>query len=273
MSNLSPEYRKSRLRELEDKAMGTIELHAPEVPYWVGFSGGKDSIVLKDLVLKSGVKADLNYSMTTIDPPELIRYIKKHHPDINWNRPKAPFFHEMVRRGLPMRPHSRWCCHEYKEAGPNSGSNRRVMLGIRSSESRTRKDNRKIFQPCYRNKSKDYLHPILYWTDEDIWDYIHTHNLPYCSLYDEGFKRLGCVGCPFASQKARDREFKRWPRFAYLWQKFITRRYELCKEEEKPWTELFESGEHLYLAWRGLIEWPKRIKEVDGLFGKIQTKQ
>lgn len=264
MVSLFSDFREKRLNDLIEKAIETIKLFAPEeMPYWVGFSGGKDSIVLKDLVLKSGVPAEFNYSITTIDPPELIYYIKEHHPDVTRNRPKAPFFQEMVRRGIPMRPHGRWCCHEYKEAGPDSGKDRRVMLGIRSAESPNRKENRQVFQKCYRDRSKDYVHPILHWTDEDVWDYIHKFNLPYCVLYDEGFKRLGCVGCPFASQKNRDREFARWPKFAYVWEKFIIRRYEKSKAEGKEWTQLFDDGHHLYLAWRGLVPWPKKVKEPD----------
>ena len=32
--------------------------------------------------------------------------------------------------------------------------------------------------------------------DEDVWEFIHAYNIPYCKLYDTGCTRLGCVGCP-----------------------------------------------------------------------------
>ena len=62
-------------------------------------------------------------------------------------------------------------------------------------------------------KQKMYLNPILDWTEHDVWKFIKHYNLPYCSLYDEGFDRLGCVGCPMATIKKRELEFQRYPRF------------------------------------------------------------
>lgn len=50
----------------------------------VAFSGGKDSIVLKDLVKRAGVEAEFIYSPPSVDPPELIQYIKKYHKDVKW---------------------------------------------------------------------------------------------------------------------------------------------------------------------------------------------
>ena len=63
--------------------------------------------------------------------------------------------------------------------------------------------------------------PILYWTDEDIWAFIHGESIPYCKLYDEGFKRLGCIGCPMAGANGRRREFDRWPKYEQAWRRAI----------------------------------------------------
>ena len=41
------------------------------------------------------------------------------------------------------------------------------------------------------------INPILDWTSEEIWDYIHAYNLPYNPLYDKGLKRVGCWCCPY----------------------------------------------------------------------------
>ncbi len=262
MISLIIEFDNDRIAMLERKAIGRIRLYSEGVgTLWTGFSGGKDSIVLKKLILDSGVPAEFHYSMTTIDPPELIHYMKEQHKDIQWNRPKAPYFHEMVRRGLPMRPHSRWCCHEYKEAGPASGKNKTVALGVRWAESPNRVNNRQTIQQCYRDRTKTLLHPILEWTDNDVWCYIHRYELPYCSLYDEGFKRLGCIGCPFASQKARDREFERYPRFTQVYRMFVHRMYHYKIAQGKTSLNRFEDAEHLWLAWKGDVPWPKKITE------------
>lgn len=257
MYSLFPKYDAERMQMLERKAIGRIQLYADDNPLWVGFSGGKDSVVIKDLVAKSGVPAEYHYSMTTIDPPELIWYMKKYHPDIHWNRPTIPYFHEMVRRGLPMRPHARWCCAEYKEHGPVSGKNHTVVLGIRAVESRSRA-NRQTVQQCFSDKTKTLMHPILEWLDDDVWRYIHYYNLPYCCLYDEGFRRIGCIGCPFASQKARDREFARYPKFTQVYRMFVHRMYAYKKEQGKISIDRFHDAEHLWLAWKGDVVWPTK---------------
>lgn len=66
--------------------------------------------------------------------------------------------------------------------------------------------------------NKMILNPIIDWTDEDVWAFIRQENIPYCGLYDEGFHRLGCIGCPMARKHGREREFLRWPKYkaAYL---------------------------------------------------------
>ncbi len=250
MADLFPKFLRSELDKKVDEATGFLEEKAPDPhkpSYWVGFSGGKDSIVLKDVIRRSCVEAELHYSVTTIDPPELIYYNRKFHPDVIWDYPKKPFMVAMSERGLPMRPHGRWCCQEYKESGPNSTSKcRLVVLGIRQAESSSRKSRQKEEQ-CYRVKSKRMIHPLIEWTNDNIWEYIKTRNLPYCELYDQGFKRLGCVGCPFASQKNRDREFARWPRYRALYVKYIIRLYE--KNKHKPWAQVFKDGNDLAEAW------------------------
>lgn len=57
------------------------------------------------------------------------------------------------------------------------------------------------------------VNPLAYWTDADIWNYSRDVKLEQCSLYSEGFDRLGCIGCPLAREQNRRREFSRWPKF------------------------------------------------------------
>lgn len=74
-----------------------------------------------------------------------------------------------------------------------------------------------MIEQCYR-RHKTTLNPIIDWSDSEIWEYIHGEQIEYCSLYDEGMKRLGCVGCPMAGKHQREKEFARWPKYktAYL---------------------------------------------------------
>lgn len=75
-----------------DKGQEAIELlkeHEPPEGYHVSFSGGKDSCVIYDLVKKAGVKYDVHYSLTTVDPPELVYFIQKEYPEV-WEARNIP---------------------------------------------------------------------------------------------------------------------------------------------------------------------------------------
>lgn len=73
-------------------------------------------------------------------------------------------------------------------------------------------ETRKMVEQCYK-RHKTTVNPIIDWTDEDVWAFIKAENIPYCGLYDEGFSRIGCIGCPMAGQHRREREFARWPKY------------------------------------------------------------
>ena len=72
-------------------------------------------------------------------------------------------------------------------------------------------------ESCYK-RTKVTINPIIDWDDSEVWDFIESNGIPYCSLYEEGFERLGCIGCPMARTKGREREFLRWPKYkdAYI---------------------------------------------------------
>ena len=55
--------------------------------------------------------------------------------------------------------------------------------------------------------------PILDWTAVEVWDYIQYYHLPYSHLYDLGFCRIGCIGCPLKSLRLREKDFLIWPSY------------------------------------------------------------
>ena len=67
---------------------------------------------------------------------------------------------------------------------------------------------------CYKTHTTT-VNPIIDWTTEEVWEFIREYKVPYCSLYDEGFERLGCIGCPMSSHQAE--EFQRWPKYKKLY--------------------------------------------------------
>lgn len=77
---------------------------------------------------------------------------------------------------------------------------RKPFLGIMATESNLRKQA--FFEgECNAFKAKRPVsRPLMFWTDEDIWKYLKTFNVPYCDLYDKGLKRTGCMFCLYGCQ-------------------------------------------------------------------------
>lgn len=218
----------------------------PEIGYYLAFSGGKDSIVLKRLAEMSGVKFESWYNLTTIDPPELVKFIKEKHPDVKWNRPEKPMLQQLVSRGYPTR-RSRWCCEKYKEGG---GDGRTVLTGIRWAES-PKRSKRQMVEHCDKGKGKFNVRPIIDWSEKDVWNFIREQKIEYCSLYDEGWKRIGCLFCPMTSAKNRIRDLNRYPRIANNFIRAFQKLYER-KMEKNPTGKFikdFKSGEEMFYWW------------------------
>lgn len=201
--------------EVDKVAVAIERLRAfePKDGYYLAFSGGKDSIVILDLAKEAGVKFDAHYHVTQLDPPELVRFIKT-FPDVEWDMPSESPWALFRRKGfLPTRV-ARYCCEVLKERG---GADRIVVTGVRALES-ARRSKRRMMEPCLRDKRKTFLNPIIDWSGDEVWQYIRERELPYCSLYDEGFERLGCVLCPTALSRM-SREAERWPKIAAQWRR------------------------------------------------------
>lgn len=249
--------------DLSRKVRDSIErlkAFCPPEGYYLAFSGGKDSVVCKALMDMAGVKYDATYRVTSVDPPELVRFIRDKHPDVIRALPRdkdgkqITMWNLIPRKLMPPTRTRRYCCADLKESG---GDGRMTVTGVRWAESVNRKNNsgvvlirdagkkgvkelndnlnftltnrggvvltndnedsRRMVESCYK-RHKTVLNPIIEWTDDDVWEFIKAENVPYCGLYDDGWKRLGCIGCPMASKHGREKEFLTWPKYkaAYL---------------------------------------------------------
>lgn len=215
----------------------------PKEGYYLAFSGGKDSIVIKKLAELAKVRFDSFYNVTTIDPPDLIYFIKKFHKDVKWNRPEKPLLKKMIDKKFPPLRTQRWCCEIYKEGG---GSGKRVITGIRKAES-LKRSRRKLVEFCFRDNTKQYINPIINWSDSEVWEFIRSYKLPYCNLYDRGFKRIGCLFCPMAG-KHRLIEAELYPNYIKLFIKAFEELYEYRKKNGlklKNW----KNGEDFFNWW------------------------
>jgi len=230
----------------EGIAIKRLQQFEPSEGYYLAFSGGKDSVVLKILADKAAVKYDAHYSVTTIDPPELVYFIRRNHPEVIWDRPEKAFLTRLVENGFPLRQ-GRWCCEEYKEGG---GTGRVVLTGIRAAESVKRR-KRRMVEVCMKDPSKHFVHPLIDWTELQIWSYIRSNNTPYCELYDQGFKRLGCLFCPMAYHKQRQHEVRLYPRYAAAFRKSFRALYEKRKQAGAKSVERWPNGDAMFDWWIG----------------------
>ena len=221
-------------------------------PYYGCFSGGKDSCVIKQLAVEAGVEVVWHYSNTTMDPPELVRFIRDIHSDVKIQHPKKNLVVRMTEMGIAPTRKIRWCCREYKENRPPRNSV--LVLGVRHAES-PRRRNFWLDLMYHQNKDSYSVCPILLWSDEMVWEFIRRRNISYCNLYDEGFSRLGCIGCPLSSSKIRQRAFERWPRYERLWRLGFTRmwkrHYKRITKTGEEWfgSRTFSDEEEMWQWW------------------------
>lgn len=230
-------------------AISLLQAWEPPEGFYFADSGGACSSATKDILNKAGVKYDGHYCESPIDPPQIRSFLREHHPDTQWDNHAKNFWKTVNEKGLPMRK-SRWCCEIIKEAG---GKDRIVVVGNRRAEGGTRKHQCNIQVGEGRARGKTFIRPIIDFDDYDLWQYIRENNVPYCSLYDEGFKRLGCVLCPFS--RDIEREMQYFPKITNLWLLACNRLVKAEKERGylgkrgKPLKYQFKTGQEKFDWW------------------------
>jgi phosphoadenosine phosphosulfate reductase len=255
-------------KPLDEVAMDALREFAPRdgKPYWLAYSGGKDSDNILDLTKRSGVLFEAHYSYIVLDPPELRRHIREMMRDPTNHLTIDPPLRSIVslaheKQFLPRRS-ARWCCELMKEG--RSPPDRTVITGVRWAESNRRR-SRGLFEQRRSGRGK-CVNPIIGWETSDVWTYIRERGLPYSELYDQGMKRVGCVLCPLArnvrpdyQEKAR-REIERWPGIARIW-------YRVCEIAWSYHKAEFESPQALWDWWIRSEPSEKKDDGECGLFG------
>ena len=220
-----------------------LALHMqPERGFWLAFSGGKDSQCIYHLAKMAGVRFEAHYSLTTLDPPELVRFIRSQYPDVIIDRPAKSFVELCLGKKILPTRRIRFCCSELKES---QGKGFVTMIGIRREESARRKKRNAIekigtkkayraemdltgmkesgFQ-CVKGSDRFTIAPILEWTHEDVWNFLNkVVKVPHCELYDKGYTRLGCLFCPMSSLNSIRRDEQRYPKYKAVLMRMIRR--------------------------------------------------
>ena len=243
--------------ELIRKAEKLALIYDQENGFYNTFSGGKDSQALYYIVKMSGVKFQTHINFTSVDPADVVRFVKTQYPSVIRHKPQISIYKKAIEIGLLPTMTKRWCCKEYKEGG---GAGKVNLIGIRREESVKRSkrnevevsakkfsgnidefnewSNKQIERKrkrisknqdefslkndnevrCINGKDSIIISPIFDWTQKDVWYFLNNIiKAPHCKLYDEGQTRIGCIMCPMRSLKQTKKDIEKFPYIKKKW--------------------------------------------------------
>lgn len=134
-------------RNKVDVAIRRLQSFEPPEGYYLCFSGGKDSQCIYHLAKMAGVKFDAHFNLTSVDPPEVINFVRQNYPDVRFEIPRdadgkrCTMWSLIVKCKMPPTRNYRYCCQYLKEGG---GTGRMVITGVRWAESRRRRENHSV---------------------------------------------------------------------------------------------------------------------------------
>lgn len=272
-------------KKLEERAIKYFRQFEPESePYYLAYSGGKDSDVIKLLAKLASVKYEAVHNLTSVDAPETVNYIKS-QKDVRTDIYEKSMWRLIEEKLFPPTRITRYCCSELKERG---GKGRLVVTGVRWAESVNRNENqglvtiigkpkttvkqatendvnftltgkggvvlnndnsssRKFVEMCYTNR-KTMLNPIIDWEDGNVWEFLNHYGCKSNPLYECGYKRIGCIGCPVAG-KHRHVEFERYPKYRENYVKAFDRMLLRRKEKGLEILPTWYNGEAVMRWW------------------------
>lgn len=255
-----------------------MSLHHYQKPLVCTYSGGKDSDVMLELFKRSGIPFEVHNSHTTADAPQTVRHIREvfHQLELDgikceiekptYQGERTSMWRLIPKKLMPPTRLARYCCSVLKETGC---ANRYIATGVRWDESTSRKkwnefsapnqkehfskivlmnDNdswRRMSELCMR-QNKMVVNPIIDWTHSDIWEFINSEHIETCELYQCGYDRVGCIGCPLASKK-RYKEFADFPEYKKLYIHAFDRMLEERKRRGKE--SKWKDGYEVFLWW------------------------
>lgn len=242
---------------LIQKAERLAKMYDPENGFYLAFSGGKDSQALYHITQLAGVAFKAHFSPTSVDPPQVIRFIKKQYPDVEFEKVDKSMYQVAKEMGMVPTMKLRWCCAKFKES---AGEGKVTLTGVRHSESVKRskrksvevtghkfagdineffawsaekvaKKMKNINQDefsrdkeqevrCINGKDSIIVNPLVEWTDADVWDFLNkVVEVPHCELYDPPYnrRRIGCILCPMSSHSTKMRDLELYPYVKKKW--------------------------------------------------------
>jgi phosphoadenosine phosphosulfate reductase len=186
--------------------------------FYVAYSGGKDSVVLLDLVQRAlphnsfsvvfgdtGMEFSDTYALMKDVEAELkskeINYIKATNMNFRAEESWEIF-------GPPSQ-RMRWCCNVHKTVPQIIAIRKHLkkpdfrgvaFIGVRGDESASRSEYNKM-ECGKKHNGQCSAYPILEWNSAELYLYIFKNSLPINRAYKKGSSRVGCLVCPLAASK------------------------------------------------------------------------
>ena len=209
---------------IKEKTENTVNLlkriasdYAPAV---FANSFGAEDIVLVDLISKHAPEIGV-FSLDTGRLPQetyaLMQTIRQRYPDMSFDVyfPAAADIESYVHKHGPDAFYAsielrKTCCHIRKVEPLNRAlsGKKAWVTGLRREQGATRQKLAEAEWDEIHGLEK--FSPLADWAENEIWEYIHAHQLPYNPLHDKGYPSIGCAPCTRAITKGEDIRAGRW---------------------------------------------------------------
>ena len=233
-------YNRKRFNNIKYEAHEFIKREAgkyQEDNIVLSFSGGKDSTVVADLVIKAlGNPYVVHiFGDTTLEFPMTMEYAKRYKAshalaDFLTAKNREQIFLDVCKDIGPPARMMRWCCSMFK-TGPitrviyENYRNEQILTfyGIRKHESVSRSKYNRVEKgsESVKIQQQTVAAPIFYWTDIDVWLYIFSEKIDFNDAYRLGYDRVGCWCCPNNNSRAQFLSKIYMPEQSRVWQEFL----------------------------------------------------
>lgn len=148
------------------KAASDMSLMAYQQPLVICISGGKDSGVITELAIRSGIPCEFQHNHTTADAPETVRFVRREFKRLEekgykctvnmpvYKGQRVSMWSLIPQKLMPPTRLVRYCCSVLKETG---GAGRFICTGVRWAESTSRKSTRGIYEKIGATKAKKII--------------------------------------------------------------------------------------------------------------------
>ena len=211
--NLAKEYETATAEQVLAEAVKRV----PNLALACSF--GAEDMVLLDILMKISPETKVFYLDTDVLFDETYRLIEESKakygiPGLIRVSPKLTLEEQAAEYGVELWASRPDACCNIRKVQPLTEALSRLdgwITGIRRHQTAFRANAQAFEQDHKFGLIK--VNPLIRWTEEDVWTYMHEHNVPYNPLHDQGYPSIGCIHCTRAVKPGEDRRSGRWANF------------------------------------------------------------